>query len=77
MLFAISHTLLGLIHHRYGIKEIRRHGEAGSVDLAAVEKERARLAPILAEYSPEDTLNFDETGLYALSVLLHFASSHN
>ncbi|KAG6855876.1 hypothetical protein H0H87_009793 [Tephrocybe sp. NHM501043] len=35
----------------YKIKEHRRHGEAGSVDLAAVEVERARVQKVLAPYA--------------------------
>ncbi|KAI5892193.1 DDE-domain-containing protein, partial [Schizophyllum commune H4-8] len=52
----------------YGISEYARHGEAGSVDLAAVEREKKRLAAELAPYSPDDSYNADETGcfLYAL-----------
>ncbi|VDB95332.1 unnamed protein product [Peniophora sp. CBMAI 1063] len=52
----------------YGLKTLRRHGEAGSVDLEAVAKERARLAPIIAQYDPKDTLNFDESGLFTFAV---------
>lgn len=58
----------------YDLREIRRHGEAGSVDQEAVARERQRLAAILKEYQPKDIWNFDETGLFALSVfvfLLH------
>jgi hypothetical protein len=51
---------------RYKLKEIRRHGEAGSVDLVAVEAERVRVKGILAKYAPKDRWNFDETGLFAL-----------
>ena len=48
----------------YGIRKIRRHGEAGSVDLEAVEAERQRLAPILAKFDADDIFNGDETGLF-------------
>ncbi len=50
----------------YKIKEHRRHGEAGSVDLKAVENERVRVREILEKFSPKDRFNFDETGLFAL-----------
>lgn len=46
----------------YNIKEYRRHGEAASVDLTAVEAERACLQKVLAKYAPRDRFNFDETG---------------
>ena len=46
---------------RYKLKEIRRHGEAASVDLKAVKAERERVKRINALYPPEDTLNLDET----------------
>lgn len=57
----------------YGIKEHRRHGEAASVDVAAVEKERKRLKEITALYAPRDRFNFDESGLFGQCV--HFSSS--
>lgn len=52
----------------YKIKVFRRHGEAASVDLLAVEQEQARVAAILQQYKPQDCFNFDETGLFALYV---------
>jgi hypothetical protein len=52
--------------HAYGIKEFRRHGEAGSVDLSVVDAERAHLKVILANYTPKDRFNFDETSLFPL-----------
>jgi hypothetical protein len=57
--------LISLVH-RYGLQERRRHGEAGSVDLAAVAEERKRLSKILAEYPKKNRLNFDESGLFGL-----------
>jgi hypothetical protein len=50
----------------YGIKQYRRHGEAGSVDPEAVKKETERVLHILATYSPKDCYNFDETGFFPL-----------
>ena len=50
----------------YKIKERRRHGEAGSVDLDAVEVERTRVQGLLLQYAPKDRFNFDETSLFAL-----------
>jgi hypothetical protein len=50
----------------HGYKERRRHGEAGSVDLEAVEAERKRVALILKTYAPRDRWNVDELALFAL-----------
>jgi hypothetical protein len=52
----------------YGLKEHRWHGEAGSVDLAAVAEERNRISKILAKYPKKNQLNFDESGLFGLYV---------
>jgi hypothetical protein len=49
----------------YGLKEHRWHGEAGSVDLAAV-VEQKRISKILAKYLKKNQLNFDESGLFGL-----------
>ncbi|KAH7925285.1 DDE-domain-containing protein [Leucogyrophana mollusca] len=51
----------------YKIKEYRRHGEAGSVDLEAVKIERLRVQKVLAKYRPKDRFNFDETSLFAFA----------
>jgi len=48
----------------YGLREHRRHGDAGSALLDTVEAERARLKPIIMAYAPRDRWNCDETGLY-------------
>lgn len=50
----------------YGLKDHRRHGEAGSVDLEAVERERARVSALCKRYHPRDILNFDETAFFPL-----------
>ena len=49
---------------QFKIKEYRRHGEAGSVDLDAVVTERVRLQGVLEKYAPRDRLNFDESGMF-------------
>ncbi|KIJ26760.1 hypothetical protein M422DRAFT_191800 [Sphaerobolus stellatus SS14] len=49
----------------YNLKERRRHGEAGSVDLAAVEVEWKRVAEILSQFDLKDMFNFDEMSLFA------------
>jgi hypothetical protein len=50
----------------YGLKEHCQHGEAGSVDLAAVAEERKRILKILAKYPKKNQLNFDESGFFGL-----------
>lgn len=50
----------------YNLREFRRHGEAGSVDIAAVEKEWDRIQKITSQYDPKDVFNFDESGLFGL-----------
>ena len=51
---------------RYNIKEIRRHGEAASVNLESVKQERLRIAQRLKKYKPGNRLNLDESGLFGL-----------
>jgi hypothetical protein len=48
----------------YKLREQRRHGEAGSVDLQAVEAKRKCLQALMKKYAPRDRFNFDETGLF-------------
>ncbi|KAL4064000.1 hypothetical protein V8B97DRAFT_1920277 [Scleroderma yunnanense] len=45
----------------YNLKEFCRYGEAGSVDIEAVAKEREQIQKIYTEYPSEDNLNFDES----------------
>jgi hypothetical protein len=52
---------------RYNIREIRRHGEAGSVNVDDVVKERARIQEILKKFAPQDRFNADETGSFAFA----------
>ncbi len=53
--------------NRYKLKEIRKHGEAGSVDIATVEAEQARMKELLARFRPEDQWNMDESALFAFA----------
>lgn len=53
---------------RYNLQEHYRHGEAGSVDLAAVKEEQVRVSKVLAKYAPKNRLNFNESGLFGLFV---------
>jgi hypothetical protein len=52
---------------RYKIKEYRRHGEAGSVDIVAVEAERLHMREILAPYLKRDRFNCDESAFFAFA----------
>ncbi|KAK0481294.1 hypothetical protein IW261DRAFT_1334166 [Armillaria novae-zelandiae] len=47
-----------------GLKNFKRHGEAGSADPQNVEAERERMKGILTEYELRDIYNMDETGLF-------------
>jgi hypothetical protein len=49
---------------RYNLKEIWQHGEATSVNLAAVKAERLRVAKRLEEFPLINHLNIDEAGLF-------------
>jgi hypothetical protein len=49
---------------RYQIRQHIRHGEAGSVNIADVETERARVAEVLSRYARQDRFNMDETSLF-------------
>ena len=40
------------------------HGEAGSVDLAAVEAEKLRIRELLMPFAPKDRWNADETAFF-------------
>ena len=53
---------------RLGLREEKRHGEAGSVDLGAVEVERRRIQDALKGWNWGDVYNEDETGLFYQSV---------
>jgi len=50
----------------YGLKERRRHGEAGSVDLQAVEQECKHLRMILTTFPRRDQWNIDESSFFIL-----------
>lgn len=49
---------------RHGLREFKRHGEAGSARPETVTAERERIKEIVAEYGPGDVYNMDETGLF-------------
>ena len=57
--------------NRYKLKETRRHGEAGSVDIAKVKAEQARIKELLVSFQPEDRWNMDESALFAFATPDH------
>ena len=52
---------------RHRLKQIRKHGEAASVDIEAVNKEQAHIKELLARFQPEDRWNVDESALFAFA----------
>ncbi|XP_064413043.1 tigger transposable element-derived protein 6-like [Latimeria chalumnae] len=62
--FAYSKGCLANFKSRRGISHHRLHGEAASADMTAIMAGRAELQQALADYSPDDIYNFDETGLF-------------
>jgi len=49
---------------RYNISHCQLHGEAGEVDLEAIEPELITIRQICSQYTPDNILNCDETGWY-------------
>lgn len=49
---------------RYKIKEFKRHGESGDVDLSVVNNNLPRLQSILGVYHLVDIYNMDETAFF-------------
>lgn len=62
----LSEGWLTAFKKRCGLKEFKRHGEAGSADPADVEHERTRVRELIAKYGYrlKDIFNMDETGLF-------------
>ena len=72
----LSDGWLASFKKRCGLKEFKRHGEAGSVDPVEVEHERERIRYLIVKYKYQlkDIFNMDETGLFwAYEVFLNFA----
>ena len=69
----------GWLHSRTDInlKEMKRHGEAGSADKEIVERERDRIWDLIKTkgYAWNDIFNMDETGLFYVYVLWPFPVS--
>jgi len=53
--------------NRHKLKEIRKHGEAGSVNIATVEMEHTHIKELLVRFQPEDQWNMDESALFAFA----------
>ena len=53
--------------NRYKLKEIQKHGEVGSVDIATVIEEQAWIKELLARFQPEDHWNMDESALFTFA----------
>lgn len=62
--FKVSAGWLDGFKNRNGIRDRRRHGESGEVDMVLVESERPNLKKILDTYELKDIYNMDETGLF-------------
>jgi hypothetical protein len=62
----LSEGWLARFKARNGLKQFKRHGEGGSVDLERVERERRRIQELIKKYGYElrDIFNMDETGLF-------------
>lgn len=62
--FKASRNWCGSFVKRNGMRSIRLHGEAGSVDPVAIEARMAELRTELRPYRPANIFNCDETGLF-------------
>ena len=65
--WALNWQNCGSYLSRHCLKEIRRHGEAGSVDIKTVEDEQAHIRELLAPFQPADRWNVDESALFAFA----------
>lgn len=65
----LSNGWLSRYKERFGLKQLKRHGEAASVEQKTVEDERKRVQEIIKEFMAHgstlrDVFNMDETGLF-------------
>lgn len=62
----LSEGWLTAFKKRCGLKEFKKHGEAGSASAEDVEKERTRVRELIVMYGYQlkDVFNMDETGLF-------------
>ncbi|KAI7340379.1 hypothetical protein KC315_g724 [Hortaea werneckii] len=71
-----SNGWLGKFKARKGIKEFTRHGEAGSVNEEETMAALAIVQARIAQYSPENQYNCDETGLFWKAMPERSLSTH-
>ena len=55
------------ILNRLRLKEIWKHGEAGSVDIEDVKQEQVHMKELLARFWPEDCWNTDKSALFTFA----------
>ena len=65
----LSNGWLSRFKERFGLKQFKRHGEAGSVEETTIEDERKRIREVIKEFMAlghtlRDVFNMDETGLF-------------
>lgn len=62
----LSDGWLTCYKNRMGLKQMKRHGEAGSAKPEVVEKEQQRIRELIQQsgFAPRDIFNMDETGLF-------------
>jgi hypothetical protein len=70
----LSEGWLSCFKKRTNLKQLKRHGEAGSAEPATVERERQRIRDLLGQYDyqPKDIFNMDETGFFYAHVSFSF-----
>ena len=63
---------------RTNLKQLKRHGEAGSADPETVERERQCVRELIKRYGyePKDIFNMDETGFFYAHVLFSSFTIH-
>ena len=74
----LSEGWLSRFKDRTNLKQLKRHGEAGSADPETVERERQRVQELIKRYGyePKDIFNMDETGFFYAHVLFSSLSIH-
>ena len=72
----LSNGWLASFKARHNLKQMKRHGEAGSADEVVVESEQERIRDLIKKkgYTWNDIFNMDETGLFYVYVLWTFPS---
>jgi hypothetical protein len=75
----LSNGWLASYKARHNLKQMTRHGEAGSAENEVVERERERIQDLIKKkgYTWNNIFNMDETGLFYAYVLWPFPVSSN